>query len=286
VLIMAPFTPFITERLWQDLFARSEGTDSVHLAAWPTVEDTFIDPVLEQQMALVRRLVELGRSARAESGMKVRQPLSRALVGADGWAALNAQARQQIAEELNVLRVESLSDAEALVHVSVKPNFRTLGKRFGKRTPVVAAAITGADAAALSAAIRQGQGQVEVEGSPVDLSSDEVIVTEVPQEGWTVASAGGESVALDLQLTEELLVLGTARDIVRTLQQARKDSGYAVTDRVAVLWQSDDDRVAAAFEQHGPMIGREILATEITHATAPAAMDIDEPSMRVALRRS
>jgi isoleucyl-tRNA synthetase len=93
-------------------------------------------------------------------------------------------------------------------------------------------------------------------------------------------------VALDLQLTEELLVLGTARDIVRTLQQARKDSGYAVTDRVAVLWQSDDDRVAAAFEQHGPMIGREILATEITHATAPAAMDIDEPSMRVALRRS
>jgi isoleucyl-tRNA synthetase len=101
-----------------------------------------------------------------------------------------------------------------------------------------------------------------------------------------VASAAGESLALDLHLTEDLLVLGTARDLVRTLQQARKDSGFAVTDRITVLWESDDERVVTAFAEHGAMIGQEVLATQIVQAAAPAAMSIDEPELRVALRRS
>jgi len=286
VLIMAPFTPFVTERLWQDLFIGTEQADSVHLAAWPVVDERVIDPILEQRMALVRRLVELGRAARAESAVKIRQPLSRALVAAEHWADLDEQARAQIAEELNVLSLESLSDAEALVHVSVKPNFRALGKRFGKRTPLVATAIGQADHASLAAAVKSGEGQVEVEGEPVSLTADEVIVTEVPQQGWTVASGGGESVALDLQLNDDLLVLGTARDLIRSLQQTRKDSGFNLTDRIIVLWQSDDDRVASAFAQHGEMIAREVLATDISEAAAPAAVEIEEPEMRVALRRS
>ncbi|HRY11500.1 MAG TPA: DUF5915 domain-containing protein, partial [Candidatus Nanopelagicales bacterium] len=286
LLIMAPFTPFVTERLWQDLFATSEGVDSVHLATWPTLDEGLIDADLEQRMALVRRLVELGRAARAESGIKIRQPLSRALVAADRWSDLDEQAREQIADELNVLSLESLSDAEALVHVTVKPNFRVLGKRFGKRTPVVAAAIGAADAGELVAGIRSGEGHVQVEGETVSLSADEVIVTEVPQEGWTVASGGGESLALDLHLDEELLVLGTARDIVRTLQQARKDSGFQVTDRITVLWQSDDERVSQAFATHGQLIAQEVLATEIVEAKAPAAMTLSDPDMRVALRRA
>ena len=286
LLIMAPFTPFITERLWQDLFATAEGVDSVHLAAWPTVDEALIDEDLEEQMALVRRLVELGRAARAESGIKIRQPLSRALVAAERWSDLDEQARQQIADELNVLSLESLSDAGALVHVTVKPNFRTLGKRFGKRTPLVAAAIGAAEASELAAQIRRGEGQVQVEGETLSLTAEEVIVTEVPQEGWTVASGGGESLALDLHLDDELLLLGTARDIVRTLQQARKDSGFEVTDRITVLWQSDDERVAQAFATHGQMIGHEVLATEIVETKAPAAMNLSDPDMRVALRRA
>jgi isoleucyl-tRNA synthetase len=286
LLIMAPFTPFVTERLWQDLFAAAEGVDSVHLAAWPTVDEALIDEDLEEQMALVRRLVELGRAARAESGIKIRQPLSRALVAAERWSDLDDQARQQIADELNVLSLESLSDAEALVHVTVKPNFRTLGKRFGKRTPAVAAAIGAAEASELAAQIRRGEGQVQVEGETLSLAADEVIVTEVPQEGWTVASGGGESLALDLHLDDELLLLGTARDIVRTLQQARKDSGFEVTDRITVLWQSDDERVAQAFATHGQLIGHEVLATEIVETKAPAAMNLSDPDMRVALRRA
>jgi isoleucyl-tRNA synthetase len=286
VLIMAPFVPFVTERLWQDLFAASEGVDSVHLAAWPTVDSELIDEQLEEQMALVRRLVELGRSARAESGIKIRQPLSRALVAAERWDDLSEQARTQISEELNVVSLEALSDAGALVHVSAKPNFRTLGKRFGKRTPVVAAAITAADASALKHGLSSGGAVLDVDGETVTLAADELIITEVPQQGWTVASAGGESLALDLHLTEELLVLGTARDLIRTLQQARKDSGFAVTDRITVLWESDDDRVQEAFATHGVMIGQEVLATEIVNTKAPAAISFDDLDLRVALRRS
>ncbi len=286
VLIMAPFVPFVTERLWQDLFAKSEGVDSVHLAAWPLVDDALVDDDLESQMALVRRLVELGRSARAESGMKIRQPLSRALVAAERWEGLSEQARQQIADELNVVSLEALADAGALVDVSVKPNFRALGKRFGKRTPLVAKAITSADAAVLKQGLSSGVAEVEVEGETIAVSADEVIVTEVPREGWTVASSGGESLALDLHLSEELLVLGTARDLIRTLQQARKDSGFAVTDRITVLWESDDERVQQAFAEHGVMIGQEVLATEIARTKAPAAMHFDDLDLRVALRRS
>ena len=286
VLIMAPFVPFVTERLWQDLFAASEDLDSVHLASWPAVDDSLIDDDLEAQMALVRRLVELGRSARAESGVKIRQPLSRALVAADRWEDLSGQARTQIAEELNVVTLESLSDAGALVHVTAKPNFRSLGKRFGKRTPVVAKAVAAADATVLKAGLAEGKASVEVEGEVLELTSEDVILTEVPQEGWTVASSGGESLALDLHLTDELRVLGTARDLVRLLQQARKDSGFAVTDRITVLWESDDDLIVEAFNTHGEMIGQEVLATQIVQAKAPAAINFDDPDLRVALRRS
>jgi isoleucyl-tRNA synthetase len=285
VSIMAPFTPFITERLWQDLFAASEGVDSVHLAAWPAVDDDAINPRLEEHMALVRRLVELGRAARSESGMKVRQPLSRALVAAERWSELGEQARAQIAEELNVLSLESLSDAEALIDVTVKPNFRSLGKRFGKRTPLVAKAIAAAPAAALATSVREGKGDVEVEGETVSLDADDVIVTEVPQEGWTVASAGGESVALDLQLTEELRVLGTARDIVRAVQQLRKESGFEVTDRIQLTWNSDDPRVAAALAEHEELIAGEILADRVVNAGAELGTVVDEPAMTVHISR-
>src|SRR5262249_44344067 len=126
-LLMAPFTPFITEAVWDGLFAAAseELPDSVHLARWPVVDGSLVDDDLAGQMALVRRLVEAGRAARAASGVRTRQPLSRALVGAPGWATLPAELRAQVAEELNVAAVDVLSAAGGdLVEVTVKPNFR------------------------------------------------------------------------------------------------------------------------------------------------------------------
>ena len=157
--LMAPITPFMTDYLWGVLRAE-DAPDSVHLASWPVADTRLIDDRLTAQMALVRRLVELGRSARASAVVRVRQPLARALVGAPGFADLPAELRAQVADELNVRALDTLAAvADDLVDYTVKPNFRALGGRFGKGTPAVAAAIEAADAAAAGrrAAFR-GQG--------------------------------------------------------------------------------------------------------------------------------
>jgi len=296
-LLLAPLTPFITERVWRDLFASgSEQTnehrastgpqlpESVHLAAWPKVDGSLIDDGLSTQMALARRLVELGRAARADSGVKTRQPLSRALVGAHGWTALSADLRAQIAEELNVLRLESLGEAGGdLVDHSAKANFRTLGKRFGKGTQPVAAAIAAADATMLAAALRAGGTvSLQVDGETIEVGPDEVIVTETPREGWAVAREG-ETVALDLTITDELRRAGLAREAVRAIQEARKASGLEVSDRITLGWHATNPEAAGALREHAPEIAAEVLATSIEELSAPADLAAD-PDLGLTLR--
>jgi isoleucyl-tRNA synthetase len=271
-LVMAPIAPFITERVWRDLFAPTgAGVESVHLAAWPKADLPVVDDELATQMSLVRRLVELGRAARADSGVKTRQPLGRALVGAQGWAALSTELRDQIADELNVARLESLGDADGqLVDHSAKANFRTLGKRFGNRTQSVAAAIAATDAAELAGALRLGgTATVMVEGEAVALSADEVIVTETPREGWSVAREG-ETVALDLTITPELRRAGLAREAIRAIQEARKLSGLEVSDRISLSWHAGDAEAAAAIREHADLIAAEVLALTMTELPGPA----------------
>ncbi|MGW9366714.1 isoleucine--tRNA ligase, partial [Streptomyces albidoflavus] len=268
--LMAPLVPFITERVWQDLVVpvTPDAPESVHLAAWPQADTAAVDPELSRQMALVRRLVELGRATRAESGVKTRQPLSRALVGATGFAELPAELRAQITEELNVSSVESLSEVGgSLVDTTAKANFRALGKRFGKRVQEVAKAVAQADAAALSLALREGNATITVDGEVIDLAPEEVIVTETPREGWSVASDAGATVALDLEITEELRRAGLARDAIRLIQEARKNSGLDVADRIALRWTAADPAVAEALGEHAGLIADEVLATDFATGT-------------------
>jgi len=294
-LLMAPFTPFISERVWQDLFTSTsdELPDSVHLAPWPTVDGSLVDDALAEQMSLVRRLVELGRAARASSSVRTRQPLGRALVAASGWDSLPEALRAEVGDELNVVDLVSLVEAADahLVEVSVKANFRALGKRFGKGTQPVAEAIAAADAAALVAALRAG-GTASVTtagGDTVGLTDDDVVVTESPVEGWAVASDGGETVALDLQVTPELRRAGLARETVRLVQEARKSSGLAVSDRIALWWSSDDADLAAALREHGGLLADEVLATSYAEGEpgaeeGAAAFADDDLALRFWLR--
>jgi isoleucyl-tRNA synthetase len=264
-LLMAPFTPFITEQVWQDLFTSTSVTlpDSVHLADWPAVDDALVDDTLADQMALVRRLVELGRAARASSSVRTRQPLGRALIAATGWERLPGDLRAEVSEELNCGELISLGDtAGDLVDVSVKANFRSLGKRFGKGTPPVASAVTDADPAGLVAALRaDGRAVVVVDGVDVELTEDDVVITETPVQGWAVASDGGETVALDLELTPELRRAGLARESVRLVQDARKSAGFAISDRISLWWVASDDELADALREHGGTVADEVLAT-------------------------
>jgi isoleucyl-tRNA synthetase len=220
-------------------------------------------------MALVRRLVELGRATRAESGVKTRQPLRRALIGATGFDALSPELRTQIAQELNVASLASLSEVGgSLVDTTAKANFRVLGKRFGKRVQDVAKAVAAADAAALSLALREGTATVEVDGETITLAPDEVIVTETPREGWSVASDSGATVALDLEITEELRRAGLARDAIRLIQEARKNSGLEVVDRIALRWTATDPATVDALTAHTALIADEVLATDFAQGDA------------------
>lgn len=271
--LMAPLTPFITERVWQDMITpvTPDAPESVHLSSWPKADLAAIDPQLSQQMALVRRLVELGRATRAESGVKTRQPLSRALVAAAGFESLTPELRAQITEELNVSSLASLSEVGgSLVDTTAKANFRALGKRFGKGVQAVAKAVAEADAAALSLALREGTASVTVEGETVTLSPDEVIITETPREGWSVASDSGATVALDLEITPELRRAGLARDAIRLIQEARKNSGLDVADRIAVRWSSTAPETRDALTEHAGLIADEVLALDYAEGEGEA----------------
>ncbi len=283
--LMAPLAPFITERVWQDLMVATDPSapESVHLAGWPDVDEAAADPRLDDAMQLTRRLVELGRSARAEAKVKTRQPLSRVLVPSGSFARLDDELRAEIAAELNVQRVESFASAGDLVDYSAKGNFRALGRRFGKDTPKVAAAIAATDAAALAAALAEN-GVASVDG--VEVSTEEVLVSERPREGWSVVNEQGETVALDLQLTPELVQAGLAREVVRTVQERRKASGLDVSDRIALAWHADG-ALAAAIRAHAATIGAEVLATSITEGEpGPAWVRDDDLGLSFAITRS
>ncbi len=278
-LLMAPLTPFITERVWQDMFVGintdssvSDGLPgSVHLAAWPESDTHLVDDELNEQMSLARRLVELGRAARADAKVRTRQPLSRALVGTAAYERLSEELRAEIADELNLGAIEPLSAAGAdLVDHAAKGNFRALGKRFAQETPKVAAAIAAADAGALAAALAaDGRAVVDLDGTPVEVLPDEVIISESPREGWSMANEQGETVALDLELTDELRRAGLAREVIRMIQEARKSSGFEVSDRIALTW-SASEAMAAAFAEHADLIAGEVLAASMAESDAPA----------------
>jgi len=261
--LMAPVTPFLTDYVWGVLRAE-DSPGSVHLAAWPAADPSLIDERLSGQMALARRLVELGRSARAAAVVRVRQPLARALIGASGFGDLPADLRAQVADELNVHELDTLAAVpEGLVDYTVKPNYRALGGRFGKGTPAVARAIEAADPAALAAELRSGgKASVMADGAQVSLGPDDVIVTQVPRSGWAVASGGGETVALEIAITPELRREGLAREVVRLVQDARKGDGLDVSDRISLRWSTADPELAAALTEHGPMISAEVLAVD------------------------
>ncbi len=269
--LMAPITPFLTDHVWNAL-RTPDAPESVHLARWPEADPALIDAELSAEMALTRRLVELGRSARATATVKTRQPLARALVGAAGFGSLPGELRAQVAEELNVHELEPLSAVGGdLVDYTVKANYRALGGRFKGTTPVVAKAIAEADGAALAAALRDhGQATVTVDGAEITVGPDEVVVTQTPKEGWTVASDGGETVALETSLTPELRREGLARDVIRLVQDTRKSDGLDVTDRIQLWWEATAPELSAAMDEQGTLIAGEVLATGY-QAGPPAA---------------
>ena len=272
-LIMAPFVPFITERVWQDMFKTTTDTSlqSVHLANWPEANKSEIRTDLIENMGLIRRLVELGRAARAEGKIKNRQPLSRALVAAKNWDKVPQDLRDQLAEELNILDLQSLGETGDLVNVALKANFRTLGARYSQETPAIAKEITKADAASLVKELRtNNKAVIKLEDQEFEITTEDVIITETPREGWSVVSQDGETIALDLEISPELRSLGISREVIRMIQEARKTSGLEVSDRINLKYHTTDNQVNGSISENLEVIKNEVLALSFVAEKAPS----------------
>ncbi len=272
-LIMAPFVPFITERVWQDMFKTTTDTSlqSVHLANWPEANKSEIRTDLIENMGLIRRLVELGRAARAEGKIKNRQPLSRALVAAKNWDKVPQDLRDQLAEELNILDLQSLGETGDLVNVALKANFRTLGARYSQETPAIAKEITKADAASLVKELRtNNKAVIKLEDQEFEITTEDVIITETPREGWSVVSQDGETIALDLEISPELRSLGISREVIRMIQEARKTSGLEVSDRINLKYHTTDKQVNGSISENLEVIKNEVLALSFVAEKGPS----------------
>ena len=272
-LIMAPFVPFITERVWQDMFKTTTDTSlqSVHLANWPEANKSEIRTDLIENMGLIRRLVELGRAARAEGKIKNRQPLSRALVAAKNWDKVPQDLRDQLAEELNILDLQSLGETGDLVNVALKANFRTLGARYSQETPAIAKEITKADAASLVKELRtNNKAVIKLEDQEFEITTEDVIITETPREGWSVVSQDGETIALDLEISPELRSLGISREVIRMIQEARKTSGLEVSDRINLKYHTTDKQVNGSISENLEVIKSEVLAVTFVAEKGPS----------------
>ena len=277
--LLAPFTPFIAERLWQDLVVTVDpgALGSVHLTDFPVADQDWYDDAVVGAMATGRRLVELGRQARTESGHRVRQPLARALVSVPTRDAAGLTlVVDEIAEELNLHAVELAESDDGVVDRTLRPNFRALGPAFGPDAPKVAAALKaiGSDEAErLLAHATSGDMMIEVDGQPLTLTDDMYEVVEQPRTGWSVVSDGTHAVALDTTLTAELELEGAARELVRAVNERRKDIGLELSDRVRLELHTAPASIGVGLADAGllDLIAREVLADDIVTVDPPAA---------------
>lgn len=271
-LLIAPLCPFIAERLYSELFDVDD-TDSVHLALWPKGEPERRDEALEASMDVARRLTSLGRAARAEAGVKVRQPLARALVFIPTGDALPPEGI--VEEELNVDVLEYGSELAEVLSFELVPNFRAVGPRLGEAVKELKPALAALDSVVAAAAL-EGGGSVTVTLSTgaFALTSDDLELRVKSQGGFAVSREGGEVIALDLTLDEGLRQRGYLRDVVRQVQDLRKNSGLDVSDRI-VLYVSGLDDLREGFAT----LASEVLAVEVREAAGPGeptTLDLDD----------
>jgi isoleucyl-tRNA synthetase len=282
--LAAPFTPFITDEIYDNLDGREP---SVHLCDFPEPGERY--PRLEQAMSVARETVRLGLAARGQAKIKVRQPLRAAVVVATG---AEREAIEQLAsivqDELNVHEIRFVSQADELGQVECKPNYRTLGPRFGKQMPLVAAAVAGLDAAHVTAALRDGQSvSISIAGHDHELGADDLLITMKPLEGYQVEREGSHAVALELEIDDDLRSEGRARDIVRAVQNARQEAGLEISDRI-VLTLDGDHQLLEAARRHERYIAAEVLATSVSYAEldgTPPVM-IDGAALKIGVARA
>ncbi|HJP40663.1 MAG TPA: isoleucine--tRNA ligase [Dehalococcoidia bacterium] len=290
--LLAPFTPFLAEEIWQNLVRSIDenAAESVHLAEWPNTDEAAIDLALNDETELVKRICSLGRGARAKAQIKVRQPLVEVLASVRGSGeAESAVLRRNealILEELNAHQLAVLESEADVVTFEVKPNLPVLGPRLGRGLGAVRSALgdlSDGDVAEL----RRGR-TISVAGH--ELSGDDVLIEERPREGFASASEAGYTVAVSTLITPELADEGLAREIVRRIQDLRREAGFDLADRITT-WVEGSADIVRVLDVHREYIAAETLSTELVTVEAPpglssARYNIDGSDVKISVRRN
>ncbi len=283
---LAPYCPFITDDMYRNLAGT---TDSVHVTDWPAIDGAAIDDALETEMALARQLVSLGRSARNDANIGVRQPLPRAVALLASGERLRDEVVAEVAEELNVKRFEIVATLEGLLSYQVVPNFRVLGPRLGKLVPRVKELLAAVDGAVVQRAFdEQGHFDLDVDGETVSLDPTEVEIRAEQHEDLALAQDGPYAVALDLTLDDELRDEGKARELSRAINDLRKTKHFEISDRIRVRYQAADG-LTKVVERHRDWIMTEVLATAFEPFEGPSPetavrVDIADDTIMLELR--
>ena len=296
-VMSAPIAPFFMDRLYLDLVP--DGEESVHYTLMPQSDASVIDTDLEERMALAQKATSMVLALRRKVSIKVRQPLSKLVmpVISDKVRGQLEQVKSIILGEVNVKEAEFISDTTGVITMKIKPNFKTLGKVYGKRMKEIAGAFASLDQATISA-IQSSQAVgndyvLSLPGGEVCLSPDYEISSE-DMPGWLVATEGPLTIALDVQLTDDLRKEGTARELINRIQNLRKDSGFEVTDKIEVIIFADGevrDEIGNALETYKDYVAAQTLALSIDlkdGSMAPedaAVVEWDEGVLRMALKR-
>ena len=293
-MLAAPIAPFITDRIFCDLNALSgrHSESSVHLAEYPKCNEALIDRELEDMMSLAQRTSSMVLALRRKVNIKVRQPLQKIIIPVlDKNMAKHIEAvRQLIMGEVNVKDIELISDTTGIITKRIKPNFKTLGPKYGKYMKQIAALVATFTQEQIAAVENDAETILNIDGEQVVTTVADYEITSEDMPGWLVASEGKLTVALDITITDDLRREGVARELVNRIQNIRKDSGFEVTDKIRVEIEATE-LTAPAIESFADYIAQQTLAVDVKAVASPAGSfvvdsDIDESPLKIAVTKA
>ena len=291
--LSAPFAPFISDRIFTDLNAVSgrHSEVSVHLSSFPVADASLVDRDLEEKMALAQKVSSMVLALRRKVNIKVRQPLSKILIPVlDPVVKEHIEAvRSLILSEVNIKDLEFIEDTTGVITKRIKPNFKTLGPRYGKQMKQISALVAAFSQADIAQLERTDSWTTEIDGVKIEATAADFDITSEDMPGWLVTTEGKLTVAMDITLTDELRKEGLARELVNRIQNIRKDSGFEVTDKIRVTFEKND-ALRAAVSAYRDYIASQVLAVEIleTESLTDAAaqeLDLDDMTVKVLVKR-
>ena len=292
IVLIAPVLPFLAENIFQNLVRNSKkkSKESVHLCDFPKENQDWIDEHIIKNVDAIRKVVELGRSARSKSNQKIRQPLSKVsyAIENDDISKFIEDNKDIILDELNVKSIERISDSDDLIKYKIKPNLRTLGQKYGSGLKNIIKELEANNSKELIKELNNC-GKINLRGEKYNLSRDDIFINTEPRKGFSAVSEGEITVGLSLELDDDLILEGKIRDLVRLIQNLRKEAGFAVEDRIDLNIKLDDDykKSLVKFEKYFKTETLVLnLNQTISNPDYSGLVKIDDGSFQVLMKKS